>query len=229
MARLIALYTGGKDSTLAVQKALEAGHEIALLLTTRPSTEDSWMFHTACLGVQHILAKSMGLEHAYVQVSGEMEREVEELADQVARIAKEYGADGILSGAIASRYQKSRIDNLAAKLGLLHLAPNWGAEPRRILEELLARRYRVMITAVSTAGLGSEWVGRCLDRGSVDELLRLSERWGFNPAGEGGEYETLVLDAPIYRMPLSVEYTLVWLGDRGHIKISRAMLVEKTG
>jgi uncharacterized protein (TIGR00290 family) len=86
-----------------------------------------------------------------------------------------------------------------------------------------------MIAAVSTAGLGSEWVGRCLDRGSVDELLRFSERWGFDPAGEGGEYETLVLDAPIYRMPLSVEYTLVWLGDRGHIKISRAMLVEKTG
>jgi Predicted ATPases of PP-loop superfamily len=228
MARLIALYTGGKDSTLAVQKALEAGHEIAILLTTQPSSEDSWMFHTACLGVQHILAKSMGLEHAYVQVSGEREREVKELADHVARIAKEYGADGILSGSIASLYQKSRIDSMAAKLGLLHLAPNWGAEPRGILEELLARRYRVMIVAVSTAGLGREWVGRSLDRESVDELFRLSEQWRFNPAGEGGEYETLVLDAPIYRLPLGVEYTRVWLGDRGHIKISRAMLVERT-
>ncbi len=224
MARLIALYTGGKDSTLAVQKALEAGHEIALLLTSRPALTESWMFHTACLGVQHLLAEAMGLRHLYADVSGEREREVSELGKHLEILARDLSADGVLSGAIASRYQKERVDRVAAQLGLQHLAPNWGLQPQRILEEIVERRYRVMIVAVSAAGLGPGWLGRILDREAVEDLLQLSDRWGLNPSGEGGEYETLVLDSPLYSRPLRIEYTAVWLGDRGHLRINSAAL-----
>jgi ABC transporter with metal-binding/Fe-S-binding domain ATP-binding protein len=225
--RLLALYTGGKDSTLSLHMAREAGHEIALLVTARSLERDSWMFHTTCIGVQHLQAKAMGLEHRYVDVSGRKEAEVQELCEALRGLVKEYGVEGLLSGGLASRYQRDRIEWLAGRLGLKHVAPCWGMGPREVMSEVLARGYYVMIVAVSAHGLGPEWLGRRLDRESVELLATLSERHGFNLAGEGGEYETLVLDAPFFSDSLRIEAEPVWLGDRGYLRLIKASLTPK--
>ncbi|MEM0481722.1 MAG: diphthine--ammonia ligase [Nitrososphaerota archaeon] len=225
--RLLSLFTGGKDSTLALQMAQEAGHEIALLVTARPLERDSWMFHTTCIGVQHLQAEAMGLEHRYVDVSGRKEVEVQELCDTIRALVKDYSIDGLLSGGLASQYQKNRIEWLADRLGVGHVAPCWGMGPPEIMREVLDRGYSVVIVAVSAHGLGPEWLGRRLDRESVKQLATLSLRYGFNLAGEGGEYETLVLDAPFFRNALRIEAEPVWLGDRGYLKLIGSSLAPK--
>lgn len=225
--RLLSLFTGGKDSTLSIQMAQEAGHEIALLLTARALERNSWMFHTTCIGVQHLQAEAMGLEHRYVDVSGRKEVEVQELYDALRGLVKDYSVEGLLSGGLASRYQKNRIEWLATRLGIGHVAPCWGMTPREIISQVLERGYSVVIVAVSAHGLGPEWLGRRLDRESVERLTRLSERYGFNLAGEGGEYETLVLDTPFFRDSLKIEAEPVWLGDRGYLRLINASLTPK--
>ncbi len=225
--RLLSLFTGGKDSTLSIQLAQEAGHEIALLVTARPLERDSWMFHTTCIGVQHLQAEAMGLEHKYVDVSGRKEVEVQELYDTLRVLVRDYGADGLLSGGLASRYQRDRIEWLADRLGVGHVAPIWGVGPREIMTEVLARGYSVIIVAVSAHGLGPEWLGRQLNREYVEQLTTLSERYGFNLAGEGGEYETLVVDAPFFRNALRIDAEPVWLGDRGYLRLIKASLASK--
>ncbi|GBC70541.1 hypothetical protein HRbin02_00309 [Candidatus Calditenuaceae archaeon HR02] len=225
--RLLSLYTGGKDSTLSLQMAQEAGHEIALLVTARPLERDSWMFHTTCIGVQHLQAEAMGLEHRYVDVSGRKEVEVQELYDALRDLVRDYGVEGLLSGGLASRYQRNRVEWLAGSLGVRHVAPCWGMEPREIMTEVLERGYSVVIVAVSAHGLGPEWLGRGLDRESVEKLGALSERYGFNFAGEGGEYETLVIDTPFFRDSLRIEAEPVWLGDRGYLRLINASLTPK--
>ncbi|MEM0445259.1 MAG: diphthine--ammonia ligase [Nitrososphaerota archaeon] len=225
--RLIALFTGGKDSTLALDLAREAGHEVALLVTARSARRESWMFHTACIGVQHLQADAMGLQHRYVEVSGRKEDEVVELGVSLSALIKEFGADGILSGGLASHYQRRRLEWLAEKAGVRHVAPCWGMRPRELLLEVLRRGYYLVFVGVSAYGLGPEWLGRRLDYGSLEELDRLSERHGFNLAGEGGEYETLITDAPFFKKALRIKAEPVWLGDRGYLSISEALLEPK--
>ncbi len=227
MMRLLSLFTGGKDSTLSVELAREAGHEIALLVTVRSLERDSWMFHTSCVGIQHLQAEAMGIDHEYIDVSGRKEIEVQELYTVLKGLVKEYGVDGLLTGGLASQYQKSRVEWLAKNLSIQHIAPCWGMEPGEVMRTVLKRGYVVLMVAVSAYGLGPEWLGRRLDSKAVEELIGLSERYGFNLAGEGGEYETLVQDTPFFRYTLRVEAEPVWLGDRGYLRLKEASLTSK--
>ncbi len=97
---------------------------------------------------------------------------------------------------------------------------------QQLLEMLLAERYEVVVTAVAADGLGPEWLGRRLDRAAVDELLALADRYGLNPAGEGGELETLVLDAPHFCQRLRLlETSPEFHAGAGRLQIRKAVLV----
>lgn len=226
--RFLALFSGGKDSTLSLHRAVEAGHEPCLLLTVAPRLSDSWMFHTVALEMAALQAGAMGLPHRYAEVSGEREGEVEELLGALRGLRDELGFECIVSGGVASSYQRRRIDMIADRLGIRHLSPLWGLSGDDILTELTRRGFEVVITAVSAAGLGREWIGRRLDEDAVRELKGLSRLYGINPVGEGGEMETLVLDAPLCRRRIRIEeYGVEWLGSRGYMVIKRASLSEK--
>jgi ABC transporter with metal-binding/Fe-S-binding domain ATP-binding protein len=229
MVRLLALYSGGKDSTLAVEKALRAGHEVACLVTVRPRKLDSWMFHSVCLSATPLQAEAMGAPHVFIDVGGEKELELAELAQSIKEVIDNYRVEGILSGAITSNYQKKRIDTICSKYSLRHLSPNWGMSGRMILEEVVNRGYEVLITSVSAYGLGREWLGRVIDREAVNELVKASSIYGFNPGGEGGEYETLVLDCPIFTKRLVITgYEVVWRESSGYIQPTSLRLAPKS-
>ncbi len=215
--RLVALYTGGKDSTLALERALEEGHTVAACLTVVPEP-NSWAFHETCLEVTPLQAEAMGIPHLMVRVGGGKAREVEELGAQLASLKDRLGIDGFLSGAIRSSYQKKRLDDLASELGLEHVAPNWGSPPRSVVTEVVRRGYEVLVSSVAAEGLGREWIGRRIDADSLKELLALSERHGFDPDGEGGDYETLVLWAPVFRKRIRLtEWAATWDGYSGRL------------
>ena len=222
--RLVALYTGGKDSTLALEKALEEGHAVAACLTVVPEP-NSWAFHETCLEVTPLQAEAMGIPHVMVRVGGGKSREVEELGLQLAALRERLGIDGFVSGTIRSSYQKSRLDELASKLGLRHIAPNWGSPPGSAVKEVVRRGYEVLISSVAAEGLGREWIGRRIDEESLEELLALSERRGFDPDGEGGDYETLVLWAPVFRRRIVLtEWATAWDGYSGRLVLGGIVL-----
>ena len=97
-----------------------------------------------------------------------------------------------------------------------------------ILEELLDKGFEVIFVGVFAEGLDKSWLGRRLDEEAIKELLALRDRYDISLVGEGGEYETLVLDAPLYKSRLElVDYEICWDGYTGVLKVLSARLVPK--
>ena len=212
---------------LALHRAVWDGHEVAYLLTAFPERADSWMFHVPNLHVMPLISEALGIPLVKAPTSGIKEREVEELKAVLANL----DVDGLVSGAVASRYQKERIDRLCDELGLVSLAPLWGRDELSVLKEVVELGFEVIFVGVFTYGLDASWLGRSLDEQAISDLLALKERYGISLVGEGGEYETLVLDAPLYRAKLDiVEAKRKWDSFKlsGVFEVIEARLVEKS-
>ncbi|MGQ9582939.1 MAG: diphthine--ammonia ligase [Thermoplasmatota archaeon] len=226
--RLGALYSGGKDSTLAVEMAAREGHEVAALITIASDNPESYMFHVPNVWLTRLQAEAMGFPLVQRRTEGVKERELEDLKAAVAEAVAEHGVEGLVSGAIQSGYQMSRVEALCREMGLESVAPLWRRDPAELLGHLATGGYRVVMVAVAAEGLGPEWLGRELDEAAVEELIGLHERYQVSVAGEGGEFETLVLDAPIFRKRLMIlEAERVWSGRSGVYRIVRAALADK--
>lgn len=222
--RVAVLATGGKDSALALHRVLNEGHEAAYLATMIPLREDSWMFHYPNIRLVDLFAEAAEIPLVKAETSGVKEGEVEDLKSLVAGL----DVDGIVSGAIASEYQKTRIEGICRELNLKWLAPLWHEQPLGILKEILNLKFEVIMTGVYAYGFGQEWLGRKIDEATVDALMELNKQYGVSPVGEGGEYETLVLDAPFLKKKIVVvRAEKVWKGQSGYYLIDEARLANK--
>jgi ABC transporter with metal-binding/Fe-S-binding domain ATP-binding protein len=222
--RLASLFTGGKDSTYATHLAVDRGDDVAYLVTMMPRRDDSWMFHTTNVRHASSIAMAIGIEHIAAETSGEKEKELEDLKGTLERL----DVDGVVTGAIASTYQRSRIDRICEDLGLDHIAPLWGRSGPGLLLEMISAGMAIIVVEVAARGLDRRWLGRSLDLEAVDELVDLNRRYGVDVCGDGGEMETLVLDAPWFRSRLEVRRDKVhWDGERGRYVVEEATLVEK--
>lgn len=224
--RLASLFSGGKDSTYATRLASEGGDEVAYLVTMLPRRDDSWMFHTINIRLAPMVAGAIGIESVVRETGGEKERELGDLRD----VLEGLDVDGLVTGAIASTYQRSRVDGICAELGLRHVAPLWGRDGLDLLLEMISAGMVIVVTAVAARGLDQSWLGRALDMEAAEELRALGRRFGVNVCGEGGEMETLVLDAPWFRGRLEIlKAEPVWDGVRGSYVVEEARLVPKPG
>jgi predicted ATP pyrophosphatase (TIGR00289 family) len=222
--RVAVLATGGKDSTLALYHVLKTRYDVKYLVTMIPTREDSWMFHYPNIGLVDLFAEAVGIPVAKAETLGVKE---EELAD-LEHLVKTLDVEGIVSGAIASSYQKTRIEMICKRSGLECIAPLWRRSPLDILEEILDLGFETVMTGVYAYGFGKEWLGRKIDTSAVADLMELSRRHGVSLVGEGGEYETLVLDAPFFRKRIKiVEAEAIWKDQSGHLQIAKAELEAK--
>ncbi len=222
--KLAALCSGGKDSSFALWLALQQGHEVARVVAMIPRREDSFMFHFPNIHLIDLFAECAGFPLVKAETSGERERELEDLK----RVLSGLDVEGVVSGAIASKYQKSRIDQICGELGLRSVAPLWGREPTPLFSEMLDAGFEVIITSVAAEGFDESWLGRKIDEGCLENLKKLQAKFKINISGEGGEYETLVLDTPFFKKRIEVvEAERVWRGTSGYYLIKRAKVVGK--
>jgi diphthine-ammonia ligase len=226
--RLGSLFAGGKDSTLAMQLAMEEGHEIAALITLASENPESYMFHVPNIELTPLHAEAMGIPIIYRRTEGVKEAELRDLKGAVAEAVREHGIDGVVSGAISSNYQRTRIDHICGELGIGSLVPLWKRPAREMLSGMVAAGYRIVMSAVAADGLGPEWLGREIDGKAIEELTTLHDTCYVCTAGEGGEFETLVLDAPIFKKRLVIlEAERLWSGQSGIYKVRKAVLEDK--
>ncbi len=222
--RVAVLASGGKDSTLALYKVLKENYEVKFLVSMIPLRDDSWMFHYPNIQLMDLFAKAVGIPLVKAETSGLKELELEDLK----RIIEKLDVDGIVSGTISSSYQKNRINKICSQLGLPCITPLWQKRPESILKEILELKFEVILTGVYAYGLSADWLGRKIDENAVKHLLWLSKHYGISPVGEGGEYETFVIDAPIFRKKIAIlEANKIWDGQRGYFLIKRATLEDK--
>ena len=198
------------------------------LVTVIPSSSDSLMFHhpnTEWTGLQ---AKAMGLSHEIVEVKDK--DELVDLRRTLDRMKSEDTISGLVTGAVASDYQKTRFDNLCDSIALKSYAPLWHKGPKLLVENLLRFGFRVILTAVAAKGLDESWLGRELTDREWSKLEQLSKIHGIHLTGEGGEYESFVLDAPHFSKTIEIERGRnEWRGDSGRMVIEKASLRNKLG
>src|SRR5512145_2973739 len=118
------LFSGGKDSTMAVYKALEDGNEVKYLFSMISENPHSYMYHVPNIHITDLSAQAMDIPLIKGVTKGEEEKEVEDLKNALIEL-KSLGVEAIYSGALYSVYQKSRIDKLCSDLGLESIAPLW--------------------------------------------------------------------------------------------------------
>jgi ABC transporter with metal-binding/Fe-S-binding domain ATP-binding protein len=221
--KLAALISGGKDSMLAFYRMHQAGHNIKYLLAMEPETDESYMFHHPNIWITELISDSMNIPLIKGKTQGRKEEELVDLMRLLKKVADE--VDGVVSGALASSYQKQRIDSLCNKLDIQSFAPLWGIDPKKMWQELFNLGFEVMITAVAAEGLSEKWLGRVVDEKNFSELVRLSRKHRFHLGFEGGEAETLVLDMPLYHEKIVVKKgALQWDGSSGSYVIGEAAL-----
>jgi len=219
------LISGGKDSALALYRALRRGYNVKYLVTMIPQREDSWMFHYPNVRLTSLFAEACGLPLVKAETSGVKEKELEDLK----RLLVNLDVEGVVSGAVCSVYQKSRLDQICAEIGLESIAPLWHEDPKRLMEELITEGFSVVFMGVYAYGLDQKWLGRRLDWDALNDLVELNRKYGISIMGEGGEYETLVLDAPFFRKKIRIlKARMVWNGESGYLLVEEARLEEKS-
>ncbi|MCC4770026.1 TIGR00289 family protein [Methanosarcina sp. DH2] len=222
--KLAALISGGKDSVFAIHKALEEGHEVTHLINIIPARDDSYMYHSINLHMVELISAASEIPLIQQQSSGIKELEL----DDLTLALKKVDVDGVSVGAIESQYQASRVQKICDSLGLKMYAPLWHRDPEELLNEM-AKVLDIRIVKVAADGLDQSWLGRPINVNSIENLKALNRRYMVHMAGEGGEYETVVLDAPFFKKRIEIVKSEVeWEGDIGSLKILDARLVEKT-
>jgi ABC transporter with metal-binding/Fe-S-binding domain ATP-binding protein len=225
---LAVLFSGGKDSTFALHSVLNQGHKIKYLITIFSESKESWMFHHPCIELTKLQAEALGIEQISEKTKGEKEKELEDLKKSLEKVKDKI--DGVVSGAVASEYQKSRVDKVCKELGLKSLTPLWNEGSEKLLTEEVKSGFEIIFTAVSSEGLDRDWLGKRIDLESMQELKKLSKKFGFNLVFEGGEAETFVLDAPIFKKKINfTEFEKIWdkKTNSGYLIIKNAKLILK--
>ena len=222
--KLAVLFSGGKDSYLALQYA-SIDHEICCLLTLESGKEDSWMFHTPAIEWTKLQAKAMEIDHLISKTSGVKEEELDDLYFIIKSAISKYSIEGIVTGALASVYQSTRIQKICNDLGLWCFNPLWQMPQKQLLQELLSNKIESIITGVAAEPFDDTWLGRCIDLECVDALMSLESRYSINPAGEGGEIESFVLSAPLFHKSVRIiESKKHYSNFSGRLEIKEAIL-----
>lgn len=226
--RVAVLYSGGKDSSYTVLVGVQQGWDVRYLVTLLPKRNDSWMFHHPCAELTKLQAEAMGIKHVVRETAGEKEKELEDMTAAIKSIKGD--VDAVVSGAILSRYQKDRIDAICKELDLKSITPLWHKNEEKLLKEEIDAGLDIIITAVASAGLDKSWIGRKLDEETIEELNKLKEKYGINISGEGGEYESFVINTPFFKKRIELgEIEKVWDENTssGYIVCRNAKLVSK--
>src|SRR5438132_5908283 len=218
-------FSGGKDSTYATWIAVHQAWEVSLV-TVRPPSADSLMFHHPNVDWTYLQAQSMGLSHEVVETN--CTDETADLQHALAKMKSAHEISGLVTGAVASDYQKTRFDNMCDEIGLKTYAPLWHKSPKLLVEDLRKFGFRIILTAVAAQGLDESWLSRELTEQEWSRLEKLSKADGIHLTGEGGEYESFVLDAPHFSNTIEIEKsTNERHGDSGRMVIEKASLRDK--
>jgi len=198
------LYSGGKDSNYALHLAFFKGFNIKCLVTLKPKRENSWMFHYPMIDYTEYQAKALELPQIRVETSGIKGEELKEFRKALELAMERYGIEAVVTGALLSDYQRMNINFVAEELGLAVYSPLWRKNQEEYIRDLVKHGIKALIIEIKAYGLPLKFLGKVIDEENVDEIIYRAKKYGFNPAFEGGEAETFVIDAPLFKYKLKV-------------------------
>ncbi len=191
------LFSGGKDSCYALYKATD---DVKCLISIIPERDDSYMYHPTDVSLVKFQALALNLPIIIQHSKAIKEKELQDLVKALEQAKKEYGIEGIYTGTIASNYQKTRIEKICKKLNLECINPLWGQDQEDILKEMI-KEFDIRIVKIAAEGLTKEFLGKRIDEETFKKLKSLN----IHVVGEGGEYESVVLNGPIFKKRILIK------------------------
>ena len=221
--KIASLYSGGKDSAYALLWALNQGWDVEYIVNVVSKNKESYMFHIPNVELTDLVSESAGIPMVKVITKGEKEKEILDLKKALEKL----DIDGVVSGALASEYQRTRIDHICEEIGIKSFAPLWHKDQELILRDS-SKFFDFRVVSVAAYGLGKEWLGKRITEENIEKLLKIMEKYRINRAFEGGEAETFVFDTPFFREKIEVlDYEVIWDGLSGFYIVKDAQLVPK--
>ncbi len=225
--KLGVLFSGGKDSVFACYMAMQS-EEVACLISVISENEYSYMFHTPNVNLSALQAGASGIPRIEIKTAGEEEIELEDLKRGVREAIDRFGIEGIVTGAVMSVYQAARIQRICHELDIWCFSPLWYTDQEEYMNRLISSGFKVIIAGVFAYPFDENWLGREIDKGMIDELKVLSEKYAITLSGEGGEYESFVLDAPFFSKRIVVDESgSFYKNYNGRFVIKKAHLEDK--
>ncbi len=220
------LFTGGKDSCLALLKAKKQ-YKIKYLLTILPSGYDSYMFHKPSLSLIKAQAKSLEIPLIVQKSITQKEKEVQDLEKLLKKLKQvKEKVDCIITGGVASIYQKKRIEKAAKKFKLKVINPLWEMNGEKLWKEALKNRFKVILIKICCEGLDKEILGKEIDNKMLNKLLNYSKKYGFELTAEGGDFETTVLDMPLFKKEIELVTNIKSQGPYRHFLIIKKVKLK---
>lgn len=225
--KVAVLFSGGKDSTMALYYALKEKEDVMYLLSMKSKNDESYMFHVPNIHITDLLSQALEIPLISSETDGVKEEELKDLKRAFEDL-KSLGVEAIYTGALYSVYQKSRIEKLGSEIGLKIISPYWHVDELEYMREIVSLGFKIVISGVAAWGLDESWLGRIIDDEAIDELVKLNEKYHIDLAFEGGEAETLAIDGPIFKKKIKIlKDKKEWHLDSGVYIIEDAVLEEK--
>jgi asparagine synthase (glutamine-hydrolysing) len=202
--KLAALLSTGKDSIFALYTMKQQNYPIKCLITINSENKDSYMFHTPTIELAKLQAKAMNLPLIEVKTKGNKEEELKDLKKAIKQAVKQHQIEGVVSGALYSTYQRDRIQKITESLQLKNFNPLWHINQEEYLKDLIKANFNIIITQIAADGLDKSWLGKTLNQGTINNLKKLHKINKIHLTGEGGEFETLVLDCPLFTKKIKI-------------------------
>ncbi|XP_070578500.1 uncharacterized protein [Ptychodera flava] len=211
--RVVALISGGKDSCYNMMQCVAEGHEIVALANLRPNKKDeidSYMFQSVGHDGIDLYAQAMDLPLYRRTIFGEAivkdkdyvpdpMDEVEDLFQLLHNIKRHVDFEAVSVGAVLSDYQRTRVESVCSRLGLVSLAYLWRRDQQELLLEMILCQVKAIVIKIAALGLEpSKHLGKSIEE-IYPHMVEMKLKYGLNVCGEGGEYETFTLDCPLFK------------------------------
>ena len=224
------LYSGGKDSTFAIEHAKNKGWDIKYLISVKPTRKDCFLFHYATVEQTKDIANMLQIPHFYVKCKvSDPAKEAEIIKDVVEKNQRKMKIDAVvLGGTGLQETQLKSIQNTLRPLKVEAFASHAGEEHDLVMEEMLKKGYEILITQIASDGL-KDWLGKKITKENFSQLKKDSIKYGFHIGFEGGYADTLVINCPMFSKRLIIEDMSIIFEDDycGHVVINKYRMENK--
>lgn len=221
------LFTGGKDSVHALHIAHRDGFDIRVLVSVIPHYKYSMIYHQPYFNGLVSQAQSLQIPLETIGVYNQ-EEELDALRSILRRVRDRYNVNALVTGAVKSQFQYKLFSKISGDLGLVHVAPNWGLEEVSYMLNVLSTGIEFIIISITSMGIPHALLGKVIDMKDLEKLIPLSKKYGFNLSFEGGEAETFVVNAPLFKYRLIAHGRVEILSEyEGYFHIDKLHLLKK--
>ncbi|MFP4403668.1 MAG: diphthine--ammonia ligase [Nanoarchaeota archaeon] len=226
---LAALISSGKDGLYATYIMQKQNYKINCIISLKSINQDSYMFHTPNIDLVKLQSKAMNTPLIFQETTGRKEEELKDLKKAIKKAKEKYNIDGIITGALYSNYQRERIEKICDELGLKCFSPLWHINQEQEIKEILKNNFKIIFSSVAALGFNEKWLNKIITLKEIEKLIELNKKYKINVAGEGGEYESLVLDCPMFNKQIKLkEYEIIKIDEYNYkLNIKKAILEDK--